>query len=221
MASTNDLRRIPLLASLDEFELARLSSEMTFLHPPKGRFLMKVNEEGTTMMFLLKGKVKVVLAGPDGREVTICHLEEGDCFGELALLTGEKRVADVIAVTDCEVASLEKSAFERHIAHHNGFLRSLLKTLAFRLRDSSDKIGEIVLFDVHTRLVRVLYGMGKKEEREGETVSIVTDRPTHQELAGMIGTSREVVSRAFRRLEDEKFIEVDGKEITVRLVPRR
>lgn len=172
------------------------------------------------MMFLLKGKVKVAIAGADGREVTICHLEEGDCFGELALLTGEKRIADVIVVSDAEVAVLDRAAFERHISHHNGFLRSLLKTLAFRLRDSSDKIGEIVLFDVHTRLVRVLYGLGEKKRIDNEELSLVANRPTHQELAGMIGSSREVVSRAFKRLEDEGFITVEGKVVTVRLVPK-
>ena len=219
MVKKEKLLAIPVLSNLSEEEVTSLGSVMTEVKVTKGTYLIHAEDESRSIMFIFDGKVKVSLPGNEARDVILAYLERGDFFGEIALLTGEKRTADVIAENDTTALLLTEADFKRHVQKYSGFSMALLSELAHRIRDSSEKIGELVLFDVNTRLARTLRSMGTKKVIDGETVYILDTRPTHQDLASLIGTSREVVSRAFKKLEDDGFIATDGKAIKVYSVP--
>ena len=208
---------LPIFTHLDSTEKKELESVLQSRTYEKGSHLMKFGDTGDEMMFIVSGIVKVSLINDEGKEFVLTRLDAGEMLGELALITGATRTADVIAVEDTVVFVLSKSDFLNHASKYAGMALALLKALARRLSYSTQKSGELALLDVYHRLAKVLIDMA--EEGEGE-IGVINSRPTHQELAAMVGTSREVVSRALKNMEQEGSIEIDGKRILVNDLPR-
>lgn len=196
----------------DEFE--SLLQTRTY---EKNSHLMKYGEVGDEMMFVVSGQVKVSLINDEGKEFVVTRLGPGEMLGELALITNETRTADVIAMEDTIVLVLAKADFVSHGSKYNGVTFALLKALARRVSYSTQKSGELALLDVYHRLARVLIEMSETQEDETQ---VINSRPTHQELASMVGTSREVVSRALKNMEQEGSIEIEGKSIIIRDLPQ-
>lgn len=219
MISLSELRKIPLLVELSDEELTRLATVMKERRTPKGSYIVYVEDPGPSMMFIAEGKVKINLISNDGKEVVLATLEEGDFFGEIAVLTGEDRSANVVALADCRLFVLGSDDFNRHILENSGLTRAMVKELALRLRTASTKIGDLALYDVYRRVARTLKSMGKPTMKDGKEIHIIEERPTHQELASMVGTSREMVTRALKGLEEDRCIVVEGKHIEVVKIP--
>ncbi len=219
MISLSELRKIPLLVELSDEELTRLSNVLKERRTPKGSYIVYVEDPGPSMMFIAEGKVKINLISNDGKEVVLATLEEGDFFGEIAVLTGEDRSANVVALSDCRLFVLSSEDFNRHILENSGLTRAMVKELALRLRTASTKIGDLALYDVYRRVARTLKAMGKPTMKDGKEIHIIDERPTHQELASMVGTSREMVTRALKGLEEDRCIVVEGKHIEVLKIP--
>ena len=220
MSYLPELKKFSLLSALSEAELAGLAGVLNKRTVTKGSSIVHAQDRGDNMMFIASGKVKISLIGTDGKEAILSYLNEGDVFGELALITGEPRSADVVALADCTYFTLSKEHFEKHVQQHSGLVRALLTSLALRLRAASQKIGDLVLFDVYRRVARVLKSLGKAEQTAEGTRHVIEARPTHQELASMVGTSREMVTRALKGLEEDRCITIEGKRITVFKLPR-
>ncbi len=219
MISEQRLREIPLLRSLPSEELKNLGLLLKERKASKGNFILYADDPGPSIMFIGQGEVKITLLGNDGKEIVLAHLQKGDFFGEIAVLTGEERSANVVAMDDCELLVLSQEDFERHVLTNSGLALSMLKELAFRLRGAAAKIGDLALFDVYRRVARTLKSLSKEEMLEGEVVHVISRRPTHQELASIVGTSREMVTRALKGLEEDGCIFIDGKQIVIRKLP--
>jgi CRP/FNR family transcriptional regulator/CRP/FNR family cyclic AMP-dependent transcriptional regulator len=214
------LKTIPLLSKLEDEELERLAEVVISKKARRGSYLMHTDDPGASLMFVVEGSLKVTLMGTDGKEVVLALLNQGDFFGEISVLTGEDRSANVVALTDSLLAVLDKNTFEQHILAHTGLSHALLRAMALRLKAASAKIGDLTLLDVYRRIARTLQNLAiptNTEEPGGPRV--IEKRPTHQELAGMAGTSREMVTRALKALEEDGHITVDGKTVTVLSVP--
>jgi CRP/FNR family cyclic AMP-dependent transcriptional regulator len=219
MVTAEELKRIPLMEEVAAPELEALAAVLRERRAPKGSFIVCADDPGPSMMFIADGEVKINLLSRDGKEVVLANLGEGEFFGELALLTGEDRSANVVALTDCRLLVFNKEDFDKHLSTYTGFSRVLLRELAYRLRNASSKIGDLALYDVYRRVARTLKSIGESFLRDGKEIFIVADRPTHQELAAMVGTSREMVTRALKGLEEDKCILIDGKKIEVYKLP--
>ncbi len=217
--SESELRKIPLLKALSDTELAELAIVLQPRQIQKGNFIMYVDDPGSSMMFVQSGTVKVSLTSEEGREIILAQMGAGEFFGEISLLTGERRSANVIAVTDCRLLVLFEEDFKHHVLKNTGLSLAMLKEMAIRLRASSDKIGDLALYDVYRRVARTLRAIAKADESAEAKELVIDNRPTHQELAAMVGTSREMVTRALKGLEDDRCIEVQGKRIIIRAMP--
>lgn len=216
--NTERLKRVPLLASLDPDELERLSEVVVTKQARKNAYIVHADDPGASIMFVVEGAVKVTLTSSDGKEVVLALLQQGDFFGEISVLTGEDRTANVVAIDPTVLAVLSREQFEQHILSHTGLSAALLRAMGLRLKAASEKIGDLTLLDVYRRVARTLcYLADLGGNPDGER--IIEKRPTHQELAGMAGTSREMVTRALKALEEDGHIKVDGKRITVVSVP--
>ena len=220
MISISELREFPLLTDLDDKELEQLSQRLRSRKATKGTYIMHEDDPGANLMFVSSGKVKISLVSDEGKEVVITHFGAGEFFGEIALLTGEPRSADVVAVESSVLYVLTQEDFNNHILENTGLSRALLQELAIRLKDSSEKIGDLVLFDVYRRVARTLKNIAEEKEVDGDTIHVIAKRPTHQELAAMVGTSREMVTRALKGLEEDGCIAAEGKEIKIFRLPR-
>jgi CRP/FNR family cyclic AMP-dependent transcriptional regulator len=160
---------------------------------------------------VLKGEVKVVLVGEDGREVILSILRAGDFFGEMALIDDQPRSAHVIATEDANLLVLRREEFRQCLEAMPHVALGLLQALSRRLRRADDKIGGLVLLDVNGRVARVLLELA--DEHDGERVP---RKITHHMIAQMIGSSRETVSRTIRDLSDAGAIQVSRKDIIIR-----
>jgi CRP-like cAMP-binding protein len=214
------LKNIPLLSKLEDEEIERLSEVVVSKKARKGSYLMHADDPGANLMFVVEGSLKVTLMGSDGKEVVLALLNQGDFFGEISVLTGEDRSANVVALTDSLMAVLDRETFERHVLSHTGLSHALLRAMALRLKAASAKIGDLTLLDVYRRIARTLQNLAvQRDPEDSKSPKVIEKRPTHQELAGMAGTSREMVTRALKALEEDGHITVDGKTVTILSVP--
>ena len=213
MLTEDRLKNINLIKELDREEQSRLLRVLKERRCPKGSYIVYAEDPGPSVMFILEGKVKINLVSDEGKEVVLANLEAGEFFGEIALLTGEDRSANVVAVNDCVLLVLGQEDFRNHILQNSGLALALMRELALRLRTASTKIGDLALYDVYERVYRTLKSLAK--EAAGGKM-IIQDRPTHQELSAMVGTSREMVSRALKDLEEEGAIVIEGKRVELR-----
>lgn len=211
MSVAQFLRQIPLFSHLSETDIARLAEAARERNYPRNSVILFEDDPGDSLYVVVTGQVKVVLIGEDGREVILSVLNEGNFFGEMALIDDEPRSAHVIAMQDSNLLVLRREDFQRRLQETPTIALGLLRELSRRLRKADDKIGGLVLLDVNGRVARLLLQMA--DENDGKNI---TRRVTHHTIAQMIGSSRETVSRTIRDLADRGLIDVSRKAIVIR-----
>lgn len=204
------LSRNPLFSGLEDFYIKDLTAKGDVRSWPAGSQVIVEGETGEEVYFITSGKVKVTLYGEEGREIVLAVLKEGDVFGEMSIIDDKPRSANVEAVSVLECLVINKSAFLEYLARHHRVYGRLFAYLTGRLREATRKIGGLALLDVCGRIAHTLIGMSRAGGDE-KVVSI--ERPTHEELAAMIGSSREVVSRALKKMTQEGYIKIEKDKI--------
>jgi CRP/FNR family transcriptional regulator, cyclic AMP receptor protein len=156
--------------------------------------------------------MKVMMSDDEGREVILAILGPGEYFGEMGLVDDSPRSATVVALEACELLSLAKRDFNSCLQDNFEMAMTVMRGLVKRLREADQKIGSLALMDVYGRVARLLLEMA--ETVDGQKV--VTKKLAKQDIAKMIGASREMVSRVMKDLQAGGFIEVRGGSIFLR-----
>lgn len=203
--------KIPLLAALSTSDKERLQDLLLLREFKKGSSIIVSSEDGRDIMFVADGAVDVKRIGGEGKEVILSRLGVGEFFGEIAFLTNAPRSADVVAVEDSMVLVLRAADFEQMLQLNAGFARALLIDLAHRVAAASMRISDLALLDVYCRVHRVLLQLAKSGDKVAKGEYVLAERPTHKDLAAMVGSSREMVTRALSKLESEGIVTSDGK----------
>ncbi|HZS38495.1 MAG TPA: Crp/Fnr family transcriptional regulator [Polyangia bacterium] len=164
---------------------------------PAGTIIVAQDEPGDAMFVLAQGRVKVALFGESGRELTLSELKPGDFFGEMSLLDSRPRSANVVAIDDATVLALTREAFAAHLKAHPQTAMNMLGELARRLRRADETIANLALHDVESRLTRTLERLAREDGESTEAGLLIRRRPTQQDLANMVGSCRETISRTF------------------------
>ena len=159
--------------------------------------------------------MNVIIGSEDGREVILSMLGDGAVFGELSLLDGKPRSANVIATEDTNLVMLRRQDFLQQVFKVPQIAIALLAELASRLRRTDRQIEGLALLDVTSRISETLLQLASDQGVETETGVLIQNRPTHQELANMSGTTRETVSRVLKRLETQGYINCKGRTISI------
>jgi CRP-like cAMP-binding protein len=180
-----------------------------------GALLVAQDEPGDALYIMFTGRVKVVLFGENGREVTLATLGPGECFGEMSLLDGRPRSANVVAMDDSVMLVLTREAFAEHLRSHPQTALNLLGDLARRLRRADETIADLALCDVNVRLVRVLERLARQDGEDTMEGLVLRRRPTQQELANMIGSCRETISRAFTSMIGKGLLVPRGRSLLI------
>lgn len=204
------LSRNRLFNGLETFYLEDIIRRGEIRSWPAASQIISEGESGDAVYFILSGKAKVTLYGEEGREIVLALLKEGDMFGEMSIIDGKPRSANVEAVKDMECLVINRAAFLDYLSTHHKVYMRFFAYLTGRLREATRKIGGLALLDVCGRIAHTLIGMAK--EGAGEKV-VAIERPTHEELAAMIGSSREVVSRALKKMTQEGYIKIEKTRI--------
>jgi len=209
------LRQIPLFSSLKDEEIEAIYKLSVTKKCPKDAIILLEDEEGDTLFVILKGKVKVTTFSESGKEVIFSILNEGDFFGDMSLLDGNPRSATVISIEESELRLIRRSDFNKLIGTHPGIAIRLLEELTSRLRKADERIESLALLDVTGRVAGILLQLADERGEKSEKSILIKSRPTHQELANMVGTTRETVTRILKQLDNKKYIIMDGKNLTI------
>jgi CRP/FNR family transcriptional regulator, cyclic AMP receptor protein len=196
------LQRVPLLSGLSDAQLESLAAGSVRRSFPKGRTIVSEGEPSQSLYILLSGRAKVQRSDSEGKEVILAVLGPGECFGEMSLIDDAPRSASVITLEPCDFMSLNKESFKALLAQSHDMAMQVMRGLVKRLREADKKIETLALLDVYGRVARVLLDFS--EQVNGER--IVKNKLPRQEIAKMIGASREMVSRVMKGLESDGFI---------------
>ena len=218
---TSFLRRIPLFEGLKQEDLEAIALVTVRRSFSKDQVIILAEEEGDALFIIRTGQVKVSIVSEDGREVILSLLGEGAVFGELSLLDEKPRSANVVATKDAELYMLRRGDFLQLLHKVPKIAISLLSELASRLRKTDRKIEGLALLDVTSRISETLLVLADEQGEETSEGFHIANRPTHQQLANMSGTTRETVSRVLKRLEGQGYIICKGRTITILREERR
>ena len=212
MVSTAVLKAVPLFASFPEDQLRMLTTVVTRRSLPRSTTVMASGDPTDSLYIVLSGRLKVMMSDAEGKEVILSILGAGEFFGEMGLIDDAPRSASVVSIEACELLSIAKRDFKKCLAENFEMAQAVMRGLVRRLRDADRKIGSLALLDVYGRVARLLLDMS--ETVDGE--KIVTKRLPKQDIAKMIGASREMVSRVMKDLQMGGYIEVRGSNIVLR-----
>jgi len=210
--STAVLKAVPLFAGFPEDQLRMLTLVVTRKSAPRSTTIMAGGDPIDSLYIVLSGRLKVMMSDAEGKEVILSILAPGEFFGEMGLIDDEPRSATVVTIEPCELLSIAKRDFKKCLAENFEMAQAVMRGLVRRLREADRKIGSLALLDVYGRVARLLIDMA--ENVDGEKV--VTKRLPKQDIAKMIGASREMVSRVMKDLQTGGYIEMRGSSIVIR-----
>ncbi|MEE2901879.1 MAG: Crp/Fnr family transcriptional regulator [Myxococcota bacterium] len=214
-AYSEALKKVGLFHNASEEELSHLSSVMEEHKVRKDTVVVNRDEIGNAMYVILSGRVKVVIQGDNGREVILTILKSGDFFGEMSLLDDLPRSASVVAAEESTLLVLHRAQFAEHIKKSPSTALNVMAELSMRLRRADEIISNLALLDVYSRVAHIMIDLAKRDGEEMEEGILIREKPTQQDIASMIGTSRETVSRVLSEFQRRGFVEIRGREIVL------
>ncbi|WP_414689789.1 Crp/Fnr family transcriptional regulator [Nocardioides sp.] len=225
MGVDNDvLRQAPLFSALDDESMAALHASMSETKLRRGDVLFHEGDSGDKLYVVLDGKVKLGRTSSDGRENLLAIMGPGQMFGELSLFDPGPRSATVTAVTDATFASLSHEDLLKWLDGRPVVARGLLAQLAGRLRKANDVVADLVFSDVPGRVAKALLDLADRFGRTADDGVHVHHDLTQEELAQLVGASRETVNKALADFAQRGWIKLEARAVvlldTVRLARR-
>lgn len=199
------VRRVPLFSTLSEEQAHALLGQVEKRHLARGAVMLRQGETSGELYVMLNGRARVVVADSQGRQVILSTLRGGDCVGEMSIIDQEPHSATVIMDMPGDVLVLSSAAFSRCLAHHASIAQAVMVGLVQRLRHATKKIGSLALMGVYGRVATVLLEMAVPD---GAGALVVQEKLTKQDIARMVGASREMVSRVMKHFEEQQFVQM-------------
>lgn len=211
--TTFDLRKIPLLSDLPPEELGRVAADMRLRQYAKRETVINKGSSGDALLFLLAGQVQVVDVTEDGRAIGLNLLQPGDFFGEIAVIDGGARSASVTALTEAVVAFLPRATALWLFSHCAPVAERILQHMARKIRRESEFRA---LLSIHNAFRRVYALLNLLKQVHPGGIVVVENLPTQQDIAIMVNTSRETVSRAMTHVLEQGIVEKDMRRLIIR-----
>jgi len=210
------LARVPVFANLGERELDELAQVAHTRRLRPREELFHKGDEGSQVYVIVRGRLRVGTTSADGDDVLFGIMNPGEVFGELALLAGGQRTGTVTAIDECELLCLERRDFLSFLRRgHPDVAIHLLEALAERLRRISEFVEDTVFLNLPARLAKKLLGLAEAYGEQGERGVRIDLKLSQQELATMVGTTRESVNKQMRAWEDEGVVTSERGFITI------
>ncbi len=204
MLSNLDLiRRVPLFSMLTVEQAQTIADGVVKRRYRRGEMIVEQGRKSDALFILLSGRARVITSDARGREVILAVLEAGDYLGEMSLIDNEPHSATVRAEVQTDVLVLGRNEFSVCLPDNSSLSYAILRGLVARLRNADRQIESLALLDVYGRVARALLDMA--EDDEGRRV--IRSKVSRQDLAKVVGASREMVSRVMKDLEERHLIE--------------
>lgn len=215
MDTKNFLLDIPIFADLEESTLEKIAAIGLKKSFKKDELILLEEDAGSAFFVIIRGKVKVARSGHDEKEVILSILVESDFFGEMALLDGQNRSANVIAIEDTELFIIQRVDFLNLLKEHAEISIVLLQELTKRLRSADAKIKSLSLKDAEGKVATVILQLADDQGKIKQGIVELDKLPLQQDLANMAGTSRETISRTLHTFAKKGLIELDGSKLRI------
>ncbi len=200
---------IPLFSGLGKNDLDILAQHTVAKTFPARATLLREGDTSDSLYLILYGKVKVYVCDAEGNEAILNIQGANDYFGEMALLDEAPRSASVMSMEPTRVAIMTKPAFKSCLAGHPDVAYNLIRTLTQRVRALTGNVRDLALLDVYERVTSTLRGLAVSLDNQ----LVIDQKLTHQEIASMVGASREMVSRILKDLANKGCIKVERRRI--------
>lgn len=216
MALNNEfLKYVPIFSELDDVtieQISKIGSRKTF---KKESVVLFEHETGSALFVIVEGKVKISRVSDDGREVILTILNESDFFGEMAIIDGLSRSANVTAMEDSELFIIQRNDFIGLLQTHPEISISLLKELTQRMRTADLKIKSLSLKDAEGKVATVILQLADDIGKIKNGAVEIEKLPLQHDLANMAGTSRETISRTLHSLVKKELIDLKGSKLKI------
>jgi len=196
---------------MSEEELALVANYGASRTYAKNTILLSEGDPSEMFYLILKGQVKIFISDEKGKEVLLNLQGPGEYFGEIAIIDKASRSASVMTIEACQIAVVSKQGFERCLAEHPELAMGLIRNLVKCVRSLTEQVKGLALLDVYGRVTNTLTGLAK--EQNGELV--IEQRLTQQDIANMVGASREMVSRILKDLSTGGYIRIEDRKIII------
>lgn len=209
------LDNISLFSDMDKKLMESLKRYAVVKTYAAGTLLFSEGDEGDALYIILSGKLKAIVTDQKGKEIILNVMGPGEYFGEVSLMDGQPRSATIVVKEKTRIMTITRNDFKRILAWNPDIAMDIINVLIKRLRRATLKIQNLAFKDVYGRVVSALIQLA--EESDGKLM--IRNRPTHSELANIIGASREMVSRVLKSLEVKGYIAVDRSTLIIEETP--
>ena len=205
-----------LFGQLSAEDIDALLAHARFEHHRAGDIIFAKGSPGRSMMAVAEGSIRISSTASPGREVVLAIMHAGDVFGEIALLDGGERTADAIAMTDCEILIIDHRDFIPFLEKRGDLCVKLLRILCRRLRQTDEQVEAALFERLEGRVAKALIRLAAGEEDTRRHNAPIRLRVSQQELAGMVGASRESVNKQLHVWQRGGFLELGKRQIVIR-----
>lgn len=209
------LRKVPIFSSLNEETLLQIDQVCIKMNYQKGNIILFEHDEGNALFFIVKGEVKISRESDDGREVILSLIQDSDVFGEMSLLDGMPRSANVTAMEDTELYMIKREDFLELLNNHPDVSIALLEEITHRLREAGMRIKSLSLNDAEGKVAMVLLQIADEKGKIKNGIVEIEKLPFQHDLANMAGTSRETISRTLHSFAKKGLVELEGSKLRI------
>lgn len=209
------LARAGIFQGVDPDAVVNLISQMQTESFPRGTTIFDEGEPGDTLYIIIDGKVKLARHAPDGRENLLSVMGPSDMFGELSIFDPGPRTSSAVCVTEVEAATMDSEMLRTWINDHPEISQQLLRVLARRLRRTNASLADLIFTDVPGRVAKTLLQLANRfGTQEGSGLRVNHDL-TQEEIAQLVGASRETVNKALATFAQRGWIRLEGKSVVI------
>ena len=213
------VRRSPLFARLDDDDIEAMLAHSAVRHYADGEQIFAKGDLGSSMMAVLKGRVTISTSSPDGRQVVLTVMHEGDVFGEIAMIDGKERTADATAATDCELLVVARRSLVSLLEHRPELCLGFLIVLCERLRRTNEQVEDLAFLDLEARIAKALVRLAEESGAAAATpagVKMVGVKISQRVLGELVGGSRESVNKHLQDWKRAGIIAIEKGAIVIR-----
>lgn len=209
------LAKQALFAGCSLAQLTELARKLQPRSYREGDVIFYMGDPGTGLYLVTRGTVKVSLESADGQETMVALILPGDLFGELAVLDGEPRSATAVAMEPVEALFLRREDFVDFIEHTPGMAMRVIGMLCRRLRQTDELLGDLVFYNVSGRVAKKLLELARTHGVHANGGVAIRLPLTQQELANLVGSSRESINKVMRYFRERRYVSIDRRYITL------
>ncbi|HHU10821.1 MAG TPA: Crp/Fnr family transcriptional regulator [Intrasporangiaceae bacterium] len=214
------VRRSPLFAALDDEAARTLMSSMVRSRMERGDVLFNEGDQGDKLYVIAEGKIKLGRTSADGRENLLAILGPGEMFGELSLFDPGPRTATATAIAETQILGLSNEQLQQFLSARPHVAGTLLAALARRLRRTNESIADLVFTDVPGRVAKALLDLSRRFGRPVENGIMVAHDLTQEELAQLVGASRETVNKALADFASRGWLKLEARAVLLQDLDR-